>query len=150
MQSELAPCEAHVSKHFSFPTRIYYEDTDSGGVVYYANYLKFMERARTEWLRGMGFEQDQLINDLQTIFAVRSAQIEYYLPAKFNDLLSVSVTIKEFKRSYIIFLQQIFRQTPNGSLDLLVEGTIKIVSINTINFKPKRMPNQLLEILHEH
>jgi len=135
---------------FSMPIRIYYEDTDLGGVVYHANYLKFMERARTEWLRKMGVEQDQIKNELQTLFVVRSVQLDYLRSAKFNDLLSVTMQIKEFKRSYIIFLQQIFRQNDAGSLDLLVEGTIKIVSINTINFKPKRMPTQLLEILHEH
>ena len=135
---------------FSIPIRIYYEDTDLGGVVYHANFLKFMERARTEWLRKMGIEQDQLKNELQTLFVVRSAQIEYLRAAKFNDLLKVTMQIKHFKQSYIVLLQQIFRQNEAGSLDLLVEGTIKIVSINTINFKPKRMPTQLLEILHEY
>jgi acyl-CoA thioester hydrolase len=150
MKSELATPMLHSKPNFSMPIRIYYEDTDLGGVVYHANYLKFMERARTEWLRKMGVEQDQIKNDLQTLFVVRSVQLDYLRPAKFNDLLKVTLQIKEFKRSYIIFLQQIFRQNEAGSLDLLVEGTIKIVSINTINFKPKRMPTQLLEILHEH
>jgi len=150
MKSELASQNLHSNQNFSMPVRIYYEDTDLGGVVYHANYLKFMERARTEWLRKMGFEQDQIKNDLQTLFIVRSVQLDYLQTAKFNDLLSVTLQIKEFKRTYIIFLQQIFRQNDAGSLDLLVEGTIKIVSINTINFKPTRIPTQLLEILHEH
>ncbi len=70
---------------FTFPVRIYYEDTDSGGVVYYANYLKFMERARTEWLRALGFEQDQLLEQEGVIFAVRSVTVDYNAPARFND-----------------------------------------------------------------
>ena len=136
--------------NFSIELRIYYEDTDSGGVVYYANYLKFMERARTEWLRKLGFEQDQLIDESQTIFAVRSVTVEYLRPARFNNLLQVTASIKEFTRSSIIFFQQIFKKEQDGNLELLVEGEIKIVSINTINFKPKRIPNQLMEQLNGH
>lgn len=135
---------------FSIETRVYYEDTDSGGVVYYANYLKFMERSRTEWLRSIGLEQDQLINELQTIFAVRSVQIEYYRPAKFNDLLQVTATIKEIRRSNMTFQQQVTRKKQDGSTELLTEGTIKIVSVNTINFKPKKIPDQLMEYLNGH
>lgn len=135
---------------FSMEIRVYYEDTDSGGVVYYANYLKFMERARTEWLRRLGFEQDQLIDDLQTIFVVRSVQVEYLLPAKFNDVLQVKVRVKEHKQSSIVFSQHILRKKPNGDLDTLVEGTIKIVSVNTTNFKPTKIPSQLMEHIHGH
>ena len=135
---------------FSIELRVYYEDTDSGGVVYYANYLKFMERARTEWLRDLGFEQDQLIDDLQTIFVVRSVQVEYLRPAKFNDVLQVAVKIKEYKRSSIVFSQHVFRKTKNGDLETLLEGTIKIVSVNTINFKPTKIPSQLMEHIHGH
>lgn len=135
---------------FSIDIRVYYEDTDSGGVVYYANYLKFMERARTEWLRDLGFEQDQLINELKTIFVVRSVQAEYYRPAKFNDLLQVSATIKEIKRSNISFCQQVTRKKQDGSRELLVEATIKIVSVNTTNFKPQKIPDQLMEHLNGH
>lgn len=80
---------------FHWPVRVYYEDTDSGGVVYYANYLKFMERARTEWLRSLGFEQDVLNAQHGIIFAVRSVTVEYLRPARFNDLLSVGVRLGE-------------------------------------------------------
>jgi hypothetical protein len=78
---------------FRWPVRVYYEDTDSGGVVYYANYLRFMERARTEWMRQLGFEQDALIRDKGILFAVRSASLDYLRPARFNDLLEVSVRL---------------------------------------------------------
>ncbi|MDH5370471.1 MAG: YbgC/FadM family acyl-CoA thioesterase, partial [Gammaproteobacteria bacterium] len=78
---------------FLWPVRIYYEDTDSGGVVYYANYLKFMERARTEWLRSKGFEQDELIAKENVIFAVRSVQADYLLPARFNEEIVVNTWV---------------------------------------------------------
>ncbi len=141
---------SHNNNNFSIDTRIYYEDTDTGGVVYHSNYLNYMERARTEWLRALGFEQDQLITDLQTIFAVRSAQIEYLRPARFNDLLQVTASIKELKRSTLTFFQEIFKKNSDGKIELLVEGTIKIVSINSTTFKPKRIPDQLMESLHGH
>lgn len=138
----------HDKQFFSIDTRIYYEDTDSGGVVYHANYLKYMERARTEWLRNLGFEQDQMINELQTIFAVRSAHIEYLKPARFNDLLQVTASIKECKRSFFIFFQQIYKKLKNGQTELLIEGTIKVVAINTKNFKPRKIPEPLMESLY--
>src|SRR4030065_1328558 len=86
---------------FAWPVRVYYEDTDSGGVVYYANYLKFMERARTEWLRNQGFEQTELLRDHLVIFVVRAVQIEYLRPAMFNDLLTVTVRFHQAGRSRV-------------------------------------------------
>ena len=80
---------------FVWPVRVYYEDTDSGGVVYYANYLKFMERARTEWLRARGFEQDVLLGEHRLMFAVRSLSVDYHRPARFNDLLAVLSRLPE-------------------------------------------------------
>lgn len=85
--------------NFNWPVRVYYEDTDSGGVVFYANYLKFMERARTEYLRHFGFEQDILIEQQNIIFAVRSVQLDYISPARFNDQLTVTANIIELKKS---------------------------------------------------
>jgi acyl-CoA thioester hydrolase len=79
---------------FALPVRVYFEDTDLAGVVYYANYLKFMERARTEWLRARGFEQDALIRELGIVFAVRSVQVDYLRPARFNELLEVRASVK--------------------------------------------------------
>ncbi len=96
---------------FIWPVRVYYEDTDSGGVVYYANYLKFMERARTEWLRDCGLEQDELIRDADVLFAVRAAQIDYLRSARFNDGLLVSVRCRELRRASLSFEQCIHRVT---------------------------------------
>ncbi|MBI5611719.1 MAG: YbgC/FadM family acyl-CoA thioesterase, partial [Gammaproteobacteria bacterium] len=92
---------------FSISVRVYYEDTDAGGVVYYANYLKFMERARTEWLRGLGFEQDELSRTEGVIFAVRAAQVEYLKPARFNDALEVTVELARRGAASINFKQEV-------------------------------------------
>lgn len=94
---------------FSFPVRVYYEDTDLGGVVYYANYLKFMERARTEWLRALGFEQDELLARDGVLFAVRSAQIDFLKPARFNDSLQVTVALTRPGRASITVHQRVQR-----------------------------------------
>jgi acyl-CoA thioester hydrolase len=88
---------------FHWQVRVYYEDTDSGGVVYYANYLRFLERARTEWMRALGFEQDELSRDEGLLFAVRSASVDYLRPARFNDLLTVSVRVVERRRASLVF-----------------------------------------------
>ncbi|MGZ8095079.1 MAG: YbgC/FadM family acyl-CoA thioesterase, partial [Methylosarcina sp.] len=94
---------------FSWPIRVYYEDTDAGGVVFYANYLKFFERARTEMLRFMGYEQDELNATAKVIFVVRSVQIDYISPARFNELIQVSAKIIETKKASLIFEQTITR-----------------------------------------
>ncbi|MDP2783622.1 MAG: YbgC/FadM family acyl-CoA thioesterase, partial [Sulfurimicrobium sp.] len=97
------------SEIFSWPVRVYYEDTDSGGVVYYANYLKFMERARTEWLRVHGFEQTDLMREHGVIFVVRDVHITYLRPAVFDDLLQVTVSVHATGRSWIEFAQTVER-----------------------------------------
>jgi acyl-CoA thioester hydrolase len=96
---------------FSWPVRVYYEDTDSGGVVYYANYLKFMERARTELLRSIGYQQDQLQQELGIIFAVHSANIRYKKPARFNDELNVVTSISALGKASIRFKQSIYLES---------------------------------------
>lgn len=134
-------------KEFIWPVRVYYEDTDNGGVVYYANYLKYMERARTEWLRALGVEQDDLIKEYDLIFAVRSAQLEFRKPALFNQLLNVSAAIAKPGKASIIFEQKI---TPaeDGNV-VLCEGQIKIASLSASTFRPKPMPAAIMEILGE-
>lgn len=125
-------------KEFLWPVRVYYEDTDSGGVVYYANYLKFMERARTEWLRAKGFEQDELIAQENVIFAVRSVQADYLSPAKFNEELMVhTVLVKKGKAS--ITVEQVVKRKE----DILCQAIIKIACLNTHSFKPVLMPESL-------
>ena len=121
-----------------WPVRIYYEDTDSGGVVYYANYLKFMERARTEWLRAEGFEQDELIAKENVIFAVRSVQADYLSPARFNEEIVISTrVIKKGKAS--ISVEQIVKRNN----DVLCKAIIKIACLNAQSFKPALMPENL-------
>jgi len=127
-----------VSEVFSIPIRVYYEDTDAGAVVYYANYLKFMERARTEWLRALGFEQDELTRREGVIFAVRSAKIEFLKPARFNDLLRATVQIGRRGNASITFAQQIRRA------DLtLCEGEVKVACLDAATFAPRPIPNRL-------
>ena len=132
--------------NFSFPVRVYYEDTDSGGVVYYANYLKFMERARTEYLRQLGFEQDQLIEKENIIFAVKRVNVNYHLPARFNQLLDVTTTVTEFKKASLLFEQKVIHQEDQR---LLCSGTILIASLNAQSFKPCAIPQSIRDA-HEH
>ncbi len=127
---------------FTWPVRVYYEDTDSGGVVYYANYLKFMERARSEWLRAAGYEQDEL-TEQGILFAVRSVTLEYLKPARFNELLSVSATVARMGRASISFEQQITRAVPNGGMELLTTGAVTVVCLESHIFRPKSIPPKL-------
>ena len=129
---------------FWWPIRVYYEDTDAGGVVFYANYLKFFERSRTEMLRAMGFEQDQLIQHQQLIFVVRSVQVDYLKPAHFNEQLQVSSEISLIKSASLLFKQQITRDD-----DLLTTATIRVASLDSETMRPKLMPKTLLEKLNQ-
>ena len=136
-------------KEFSWPVRVYYEDTDSGGVVYYANYLKFMERARTELLRNIGFEQDELQQELGIIFAVHSANIQYKKPARFNDELNVVTSLTTLGKASIDFKQSVYLQAsqhenaPIGSL--LCDADIKIACINADKFSPQVIPASIID-----
>lgn len=122
---------------FSWPVRVYYEDTDAGGVVYYANYLKFMERARTEWLRKLGFEQDELIAREDVLFAVRHIEIEYLQPARLNDALTIDVQLVDASAATMTLAQQIIKQNESG---VLCKGTVKIVCLKASTFKPSALP----------
>jgi acyl-CoA thioester hydrolase len=124
---------------FSWPVRVYYEDTDLGGVVYYANYLKFMERARTEWLRALGFEQTALARDHGVVFVVSSLAIDYLRPAAFNDELAVTVELDRLGAGQIILKQHISRgQEP------LVAASVRIGCVNTATFRPVRIPEPIV------
>jgi len=130
--------------NFNWPVRVYYEDTDSGGVVYYANYLKFMERARTEFLRHLGFEQDLLIEQLNIIFAVRSVQCDYMSPALFNDDLTVTANLVELKKASMLFEQKIVRK--NQQDKILCHAKIRIACLNAGTFKPCAIPKSIMEV----
>ncbi len=134
---------------FHFSVRVYYEDTDSGGVVYYANYLKFMERARAEWLRSLGFEQDVLVRDPGVVFAVRSVHVDYHRPARFNDLLNIRSRLGEVRKTSLIFVQDIMRaQEPD---ELLCSGQVRVVCVGTDSFKPQPIPQVVLtEMVGDH
>ena len=132
-------------KEFSWPVRVYYEDTDSGGVVYYANYLKFMERARTEWLRSLGFEQDRLIEEKNVIFAVRHVEADFLRPARFNDALVATATVSEQRRASPTFRQEIRRENDN---ELLCRAEVKIACLNAASFRPTSIPDDLLKELN--
>ena len=127
---------------FSWPVRVYYEDTDAGGVVFYANYLKFFERARTEMLRHLGFEQDQLREQEGLLFVVRSVQVDYLKPARFNEQIDVSAKIIDRKKTSLIFEQAIMRQR-----DVLCTGVVRIACIDAQSMKPKLIPNVILHQL---
>ena len=126
-------------KTFDWPIRVYYEDTDSGGVVYHSNYLNFMERARTEWLRSLGFEQDELITNHQCIFAVHSLQVSFRRPARFNDALIISSTISNVSGASFEFDQKVFRDN-----ELLCEATVKVACLDSNRFRPKSIPSFIL------
>ncbi len=121
-----------------FSLRIYYEDTDAGGVVYYANYLKFFERARTEWLRALGVEQRALQIDTGAIFVVAEAHVRYLAPAKLDDLLTVSVRVVERGQASLQLAQQLWR----GDV-LLVEGQFRIGCVDAVTLRPRRIPAQI-------
>jgi acyl-CoA thioester hydrolase len=125
---------------FSWPLRVYYEDTDAGGVVYYANYLKFMERARTEWLRKLGFEQDELINREDVLFAVRYIEIEYLQPARLNDAIIIDVELVEMSAASMTLAQKITKQNESG---VLCKGIVKIVCLKASSFKPTALPTAI-------
>ena len=128
---------------FVWPVRVYYEDTDSGGVVYYANYLKFMERARTEWLRALGFEQTALAAEHGVMFVVRRAALEYLPPARFNDELSVTSVVKRLGSCRIVFAQRIRRDA------LLVTGETEVACVSVASFKPVKIPDTLINTLEK-
>lgn len=127
-------------KKFNWPIRVYYEDTDAGGVVFYANYLKFFERSRTEMLRSIGFEQDQLIAEQGLIFAVRSVQVDYLKPARFNEQIDVSAEVIQTKKTSFTFSQEITRDD-----ELLCKGEIRIACLDVQNMRPKAIPAEILE-----
>lgn len=127
---------------FEWPVRVYYEDTDAGGVVYHANYIRFMERARTEFLRHLGFELNVLERDQRLIFAVRDLSVDFRRPARLNDLLGVSVDFEAVRAASLLFVQRISR---DGSL--LCEGRVRVAALSADSFRPMAIPDFMLERL---
>lgn len=131
---------------FMLPVRVYYEDTDAGGVVYHSNYINYFERARTEWLRQLGYEQDQLAQEQQLVFVVRSVSCDYLRPARFNDELFITAELKELGKTSITFTQKVIRSTKDKlSHTVLSEGEVVVVAVDSVKFKPKRIPRNIRE-----
>jgi acyl-CoA thioester hydrolase len=126
---------------FSWPVRVYYEDTDAAGVVFYANYLRFMERARTEWLRSLGFEQGLLRRELGILFVVRRADLRFHRSAKLDDLLSVSADLDGHSRTAIDFSQSIIRDQDG---EPCCSATVNIACLDAESMRPTRIPQALL------
>jgi acyl-CoA thioester hydrolase len=129
-----------MTREFIWPVRVYYEDTDAGGVVFYANYLRFMERARTEWLRSVGFEHEQLINKYGLLFAVKNLTIDYKKPGRLDDLLTVTSKLLSHRGASLIFQQMI----KNEKDELLTQAEVKVVCLNATTLKASPMPEVLL------
>ena len=124
---------------FAHRCRVYYEDTDAGGIVYYVNYLKFMERARTERLRALGFSQSELVGE-NLLFVVHSTQARYLAPARLDDELEVTAHVVELNRASLRFMQQVRRASDNA---LLCEGQFLVACVRADNFKPRAIPDAL-------
>jgi acyl-CoA thioester hydrolase len=125
-------------KLFALPIRVYFQDTDAGGVMYHANYVNFMERARTEWLRSYGYSNAGLMTELGVMFVVRSLKLDYLKPAKLDELLTVTAQVKEIGRSRLNLVQTVLRDGV-----LLTEGEVHLVCVAADTFKPVSVPDVL-------
>ena len=129
---------------FGFPLRVYWEDTDAGGIVFYANYLKFMERGRTEWLRALGFNQQVLREQVGGMFVVSETAVKYHQPARLDDALWVTARVQEAGRVSLTIAQQVMLQREGQPDALLAEGTIRIGWVDAATLKPGRIPAAIL------
>lgn len=141
---------------FEWPVRVYWEDTDAGGVVFYANYLKFFERARTEWLRGRGLSQQALRDSTGGMFVVTDVQLTYHRPARLDDLLCVTAQVLQPGRASLLLQQRAWLLPAAGTSaalphsverSLLCEGTVRIGWVNAAHMRPQRMPAAVLQAL---
>jgi len=141
MKSEDSPVPA---AHFHHPVRVYWEDTDAGGIVFYANYLKFFERARTEWLRALGHSQQEMVDTTGCMFVVQDTRVRYLRPARLDDLLVVTVDVTERGKASLRIRQQAWCGDR-----LLTEGEIRIGCVERATMKPTRIPGPILEAIEE-
>ena len=143
-------------RFFSLPVRVYYEDTDAGGIVYYANYLKFMERARTEFLRSMGFEQDVVVQEYQRMFVVTAANVRYRQAACFNQMLHVTARVIESRRASLSFAHEVFigDAVPDGNVEVASQShqvactaTVALACLDSETHQPAGFPAPMAEML---
>ena len=130
---------------FIHPVRVYWEDTDAGGVVYHAQYLAFLERARTEWLRALGKGQEAMRNDQDLVFAVRAMRIDFRAPARLDDALDVSVAVRQLRKASLVFAQAVHR---GGAL--LLDAEVRVAALRASDFRPTAIPQALYDELTEH
>ena len=131
-----------IDPRFSWPTRIYWEDTDAGGVVYHARYVAFMERARTEWMRALGFGQERTRTDHGLVFAVRAMTMDFLKPARLDDALEVTATLVQCNRASMVFDQRVCRGD-----ETLLTAQVRIAALDASTFKPRGMDDVLLAAL---
>lgn len=132
------------ARPFSWPVRVYYEDSDAQGLVYFANYFKFMERARTEWLRALGFSQHALARDEDLVFAVVKVALNYRKPARLDDELHVGARVTSIGRSSIVFEQFVRRVADDV---LLCDGEVRVACLGAAAFRPRAIPDTIRKIL---
>lgn len=130
-----------VAETFAWPVRVYYEDTDLGGVVYHANYLKFLERARSEWLRHLGISQVRLLEEQRLLFAITAVEIHYLKPARFEDALTATVELMRLGRASMKFRQEIRRGGADG--ELLVNAAVTAACLDADGLRPRPLPSHL-------
>lgn len=128
---------------FEWPIRVYYEDTDAQGVVYYANYFRFMERARTEWLRALGVNQEHMLIEDRRMFVVTKTELEFIVPARFNDRLVVTARLSGLSRAKFDIEQNIYRESLDGTL--CCRGGVSAALLNADTLRPQRVPVSFFE-----
>lgn len=132
------------SHDFHWPIRIYWEDTDAGGIVFYANYLKYFERARTEWLRQLGFHQEKMRQEYGGMFVVASVNMQYLAPARLDDMLHVSAHIHDMRRTQLTLHQTAWKISLENPPQALCQGDIQLAWVSAQHMRPTKMPADLL------
>lgn len=140
MSVDQAPVQAPDSPAFSLPIRVYWEDTDAGGVVYHANYVCFLERARTEWLRTLGISQQELRDREDMVFVVRDMQLDFHAPARLDDVLDVQSRLDHLGRASLVFAQRIVRASDRH---VLLEARVRVACLAASRFRPRGLPASL-------
>ena len=138
-----SPISNPQSHAFSIPTRVYWEDTDAGGVVYHAQYLAFLERARTEWMRAHGHGQEALRRDHDLVFAVRAMRIDFRAPARLDDALQVTAVLRRCRKASLVIAQEIRR---DGAL--LLDAEVRVAALQATGFRPRAIPEPLYQALN--
>lgn len=136
-----------MSPVFEFPIRIYWEDTDAGGIVYYANYLKFFERTRTEWLRSLGVEQGSLLMDEGCMFVVSEISTKFHTPARIDDLLNITIHIQHLGKASLTLTQTAWKTSAVAKPVMVCQGSVRLACVQQADMRPRKIPLSLSELL---